>query len=142
LPLVNADPMALESIFGNLITNAINYTPNFGHICVSAHPVPNGIQVDVTDTGFGIEARHLDQIFKRFFRVKNEKTRFITGTGLEYISSAGLRSILVVAKKLKIKNGKIILAGMEESVHEVFEISGFNAIIPIVDTVDAAVNQI
>lgn len=63
-------------------------------------------------------------------------------SGLEYISSAGLRSILVIAKKLKIKNGKIILAGMEESVHEVFEISGFNAIIPIVDTVDAAVNHI
>ncbi|MFZ3048089.1 MAG: response regulator [Desulfatirhabdiaceae bacterium] len=82
LSLVSADPMALESIFGNLITNAINYTPNFGHICVRAHAVPNGIQVDVTDTGFGIEARHLDQIFKRFFRVKNEKTRFITGTGL------------------------------------------------------------
>ncbi len=60
---------------------------------------------------------------------------------LEYISSAGLRSILVIAKKLKSVNGKIFLANMEESVNEVFEISGFNSIIPIFDTVQAAVRH-
>ena len=39
-------------------------------------------RVKVADNGFGIEEKHLDNIFKRFYRVKNEKTRFITGTGL------------------------------------------------------------
>ena len=82
LPPVSADPMALESIFGNLITNAIHYTPDGGSIRVTVELIGDRIQVDVTDTGFGIEKRHLNQIFKRFFRVKNEKTRFITGTGL------------------------------------------------------------
>jgi signal transduction histidine kinase len=38
--------------------------------------------VSVIDTGFGIEARHLEKIFERFYRVKDENTRFITGTGL------------------------------------------------------------
>jgi signal transduction histidine kinase len=40
------------------------------------------IRVSVIDNGFGIEARHLDKIFERFYRVKDENTRFITGTGL------------------------------------------------------------
>jgi two-component system, OmpR family, phosphate regulon sensor histidine kinase PhoR len=82
LPMVRADPLALESIFGNLITNAINYTPESGRIVVSLGPGGAGIRVRVIDNGFGIEARHLGKIFERFYRVKNEKTRYITGTGL------------------------------------------------------------
>ena len=38
--------------------------------------------MSVIDNGFGIEARHLDKIFERFYRVKDENTRFVTGTGL------------------------------------------------------------
>jgi two-component system phosphate regulon sensor histidine kinase PhoR len=40
------------------------------------------IRVSVIDNGFGIEARYLDKIFERFYRVKDENTRFVTGTGL------------------------------------------------------------
>jgi signal transduction histidine kinase len=40
------------------------------------------VQVSVIDNGFGIEARHLEKIFERFYRIKDENTRFITGTGL------------------------------------------------------------
>ena len=82
LPEVQADPLALESIFSNLITNAINYTPQKGRILVRVRRAGSDIQVQVIDDGFGIEARHLDKIFERFYRVKNEKTRYITGTGL------------------------------------------------------------
>lgn len=82
LPPVFADPVALESIFGNLITNAINYTPEGGRVRVSGRTDDQAIQVEVADNGFGIEPRHQEKIFDRFFRVKNEKTRYITGTGL------------------------------------------------------------
>jgi two-component system, OmpR family, phosphate regulon sensor histidine kinase PhoR len=82
LPVISADPRALESVFGNLIANAINYTPDEGAIEVKIGLLTDKIQVDVSDTGFGIEAKDIDNIFKRFYRVKNEKTRFITGTGL------------------------------------------------------------
>jgi signal transduction histidine kinase len=79
---IQADPLALESIFGNLITNAINYTPEGGRITVRTDMAGINLRVKVMDTGFGIEEKHLDEIFKRFYRVKNDKTRFITGTGL------------------------------------------------------------
>lgn len=82
LPSVEADPLALESIFGNLITNAINYTQEGGQIRVTAEHAGPHLRIQVSDNGFGIEPRHLERIFERFFRVKNDRTRFITGTGL------------------------------------------------------------
>lgn len=82
VPPIKADPLALESIFGNLIANAINYTPEGGRITVTVDLAGVNIRVQVIDNGFGIEGRHLDKIFERFFRVKNDKTRYITGTGL------------------------------------------------------------
>jgi len=82
LPPVTADPLALESIFGNLITNAINYTQEGGEIRVKVELAGINARVDIIDNGFGMEERHLEKIFDRFYRVKNEKTRRITGTGL------------------------------------------------------------
>ena len=82
LPTFTADPLALESIVGNLITNAINYTQEEGEIIVKVDKVGDNIRIDVKDNGFGIEAKYLGKIFDRFYRVKNEKTRFLTGTGL------------------------------------------------------------
>lgn len=82
MPELTADPIALESIFGNLITNAINYTQDGGEIRVKVDLAGINIRVAVIDNGFGIEPRHLERIFERFYRVKDDKTRFITGTGL------------------------------------------------------------
>ncbi|BBO90457.1 response regulator [Desulfosarcina ovata] len=82
LPTIKADPLALESVFGNLIANAINYTQNGGEIVVRLDMTGINLRIRVIDNGFGIEERYLDKIFDRFFRVKTDKTRFITGTGL------------------------------------------------------------
>jgi len=82
LPRITADPLALESIFGNLITNAINYTQDGGKISVAVDHTGINLRVRVIDNGFGMDARHLDKIFEKFYRVKDEKTRYITGTGL------------------------------------------------------------
>ena len=57
---------------------------------------------------------------------------------LSYISSAGLRAILLTAKSLQRQNATLVVCSLTESVREVFEISGFNQIIPIHDTMDAA----
>ncbi len=82
MPPIKGDLLTLESVFGNLISNAINYTPNGGTIRVTAGVTGNNIRVTVADNGFGIPAKYMDKIFDRFYRVKNEKTRYITGTGL------------------------------------------------------------
>jgi len=82
LPPVPADIIALESVFSNLITNAINYSDEGGSIEVKADLNGQHIRVAVKDNGFGIEERHLKRIFDRFYRVKNDKTRYVTGTGL------------------------------------------------------------
>ena len=82
LPELIADPIALESIFGNLITNAINYTQDGGDIIITVEMAGINVRVRVKDNGFGIAGKYLDKIFDRFYRVKDDKTRYITGTGL------------------------------------------------------------
>ena len=78
LPAISTDPMALESIFGNLIANAINYSPEGGSIQVRAGSEDGRIRVEVSDTGFGIDEKYLDKIFERFYRAEHDGQK---GTG-------------------------------------------------------------
>ena len=57
---------------------------------------------------------------------------------LDYISSAGLRILLSAAKKMKARGGVLVLTRLQAGVRQVFEISGFSAIMPIYETVEAA----
>ena len=82
VPELTADPIAIESIFGNLVSNAINYTQEGGEIIVAIDMAGINLRVSVKDNGFGIADKYLDKIFDRFYRVKDDKTRYITGTGL------------------------------------------------------------
>ncbi len=60
-------------------------------------------------------------------------------TSLEFISSAGLRIFLMMAKKIKIHQGKLALFGLSPVVNEVFEISGFSKILTICNTREEAI---
>lgn len=60
---------------------------------------------------------------------------------IDYISSAGLRVILKATKALARDNGKIMLCDMQDYVKEVFEIAGFDAILPIVPTLADALES-
>ncbi len=61
---------------------------------------------------------------------------------LDYISSAGLRSVLITAKKIQAKNGGIMVVSLHGTVKEIFQISGFSTIIPIYESVDAALETV
>ena len=69
-------------------------------------------------------------------------TLVLNFNGLEYISSAGLRSILSTAKQLKAKNGKLLFAALQGPVRDVFKISGFGSIFKIYDTEEEALRQV
>src|SRR5512139_1279992 len=73
---------------------------------------------------------------------KGEKTFVVNLGELDYISSAGLRSILALAKKLKEKEGKIYLAGLRGPVEEVLKILGFSSMFKIFDSDESALREI
>ncbi len=82
LPTLQADPGALESVFTNLVTNACKYTLEGGDIFVSAERDGDHLLVHVRDSGIGIAPEKQDMVFEKFYRIKNEHTRYVTGTGL------------------------------------------------------------
>ncbi|KAA0892943.1 STAS domain-containing protein [Pusillimonas sp. ANT_WB101] len=62
-------------------------------------------------------------------------------SGLDYISSAGLRVVLILARGLKQKSGQLVLCGLQPQVHEVFDISGFLSILTVVASRSEAVSR-
>ena len=83
LPDVRANRGNLEQVITNLVDNAIKYTPARGKIAVSAFATDNHmVQVNVTDTGIGIDSKHVARLFERFYRVDKARSRDMGGTGL------------------------------------------------------------
>ena len=79
---LRVDPVALRQALGNLIENAVRYTPSGGAITIFSRIADHGIAVGVRDTGAGIPADHLPRIFERFYRVDPARSRAAGGTGL------------------------------------------------------------
>ena len=79
---ISADPRSMEEIFNNLITNAVNYSPDGGTVTVTAKGKGEFVEIKVEDTGVGIPPDELSKVFDKFYRVKHPKTRQVAGTGL------------------------------------------------------------
>ncbi len=94
----------IEEVLANLISNAIRYTPSNGKITVWCDKNDDFVNIHVADTGLGIPEEYKAQIFDRFFRVKNEKTRYINGTGL---------GLAIVKSIVTSHNGTIQVASQE-----------------------------
>lgn len=80
---LNADPLLFRQALGNLLSNALHYTPRGGKVLVSV-ACPNGrwIDIGVTDTGAGIDPEHLPRIFDRFYRADRSRSQHPQGLGL------------------------------------------------------------
>jgi two-component system sensor histidine kinase BaeS len=77
------DPERMAQVLDNLILNAFRYTPEGGEVILSAVPVHEGVQINVSDTGSGIAAEDLPQIFNRFYRGdKSRQQNGESGLGL------------------------------------------------------------
>jgi signal transduction histidine kinase/uncharacterized protein YigA (DUF484 family) len=79
---VYGDPVQVYEAIVNLISNAIKYTPDGGHIEVSLHNTQERAIFEVRDSGYGISTEAQTMLFEPFYRVKTEETRQIDGTGL------------------------------------------------------------
>ena len=72
----------LASAFGNLVSNAVRYTPDGGHIALDWRVTADGAEFSVADTGIGIAAEHISRLTERFYRVDRSRSRATGGTGL------------------------------------------------------------
>jgi len=82
LPPVNIDYHRISQVLRNLLENAVAHTAKGGSITVAAKQQDNWVEVSVTDTGEGIPADDLPNIFERFYRVDKSRTRATGGSGL------------------------------------------------------------
>ena len=76
------DDLELYSAFGNLVSNAVRYTPEGGKVSVTWSQTGEEIELCVSDTGPGIAAEHIPRLTERFYRVDRSRSRETGGTGL------------------------------------------------------------
>jgi two-component system phosphate regulon sensor histidine kinase PhoR len=72
----------LRSAYGNLVSNAVRYTPVGGHITLRCLEQDGGIALQVQDTGIGVAPEHIPRLTERFYRVDKSRSRETGGTGL------------------------------------------------------------
>jgi anti-anti-sigma factor len=107
---------------------------------VETGKVDNALIVSVKGRMDVISAPEFEKAFDEWIDA-GEFNFIVDFSNLEFISSAGIRSILVTAKKLEGRGGRVVLAGPKAAVKKVFEISGFYALIPIFETTDDALRE-
>ena len=121
LPLIVGDRSRLEQVMMNILGNAIKYTPDNGHIQVTAGSSASTVWMEVSDDGIGIPEQDRERIFDRFYRVDKARSRESGGTGLG----------LSIAKEIVLRHsGAIGLAphqGQGTTVRLTLPISGPNA---------------
>ena len=108
VPMVKADPVQLQQVFLNLVLNAIEAMPDGGTIGVRSayNQESNAIQIEISDTGKGMDKEVLDKVFKPFFTTKSK------GSGLG----------LAISRRIIEQHDGIISVTSEPGVETVFRI--------------------
>jgi signal transduction histidine kinase len=79
---MHADPNDMEIVMNNLVSNAVKYNKKGGRVDIYIDRLEQGPRIQVSDTGIGMDPQETSRLFKEFVRIKNEKTKNITGSGL------------------------------------------------------------
>jgi two-component system, sensor histidine kinase and response regulator len=96
--VIMADPTDMEIIFNNLVSNSVKYNKTGGKAEIILDSNENEVIIVFSDTGIGIKESDREDLFSEFTRIKNEKTRNISGSGL---------GLSIVKKVVELYNGKI-----------------------------------
>lgn len=95
---VRGDPDRLQQMVGNLLTNAVKFTPEGGEVRVSLRHVANEAEIEVSDTGIGIPDEYLVELFELYHQVEGSTTRRTGGLGL---------GLAIVKQLTELHGGKI-----------------------------------
>ena len=110
--LMKADSNEIEIIFNNLISNAIKYNREGGKVDCIITDDEKKIKIEVIDSGIGMTNTEMDKLFQDFVRIKNEKTKNITGSGLG----------LSIVRKLAENYGGSIEVSSEPDIGSIFTV--------------------
>ncbi|MFG2949966.1 sensor histidine kinase [Streptomyces adustus] len=79
---LDADPVRIRQVLGNLVSNALRHTPADGRVTLAARRADDAVVLTVTDTGTGIAPEDLPHVFERFWRAEKSRSRRTGGSGL------------------------------------------------------------
>jgi signal transduction histidine kinase len=82
VPVIQAESAKLQRVLYNLTQNAIRHTPAHGSITLATRAGPEGVEIEVADTGEGIRPEDLPYLFERFYRGEKSRSRQTGGAGL------------------------------------------------------------
>lgn len=102
--IINADKEKIGQVLNNLLSNAIKYSPKGGNITINCKPIDGKVRIAVTDEGVGINKGDQKKLFDRFYRVKNEKVKTVSGFGI---------GLYLVSEIVRYHNSKIEVASTE-----------------------------
>ena len=104
--VVEANRPLLQRAIGNLIENALHYTPSGGTIAVCAIPSATSLRIEVADNGAGIPPEDLPHVFDRFYRVEKDRSTSTGGSGL---------GLAIVRSVVELHGGEVKI----ESIHNI-----------------------
>lgn len=107
---IQGDPVLIEQMLENLVSNALKYTPAEGRVTVSFARANHTLRIEVSDTGIGIPQADRSRLFQDFFRAENAKAVDAEGTGLG----------LAIVKEIVDKHGGRIMVESEEGFGSIF----------------------
>lgn len=106
LPLIAIDPDKFKQVLINIIGNAIKYTAKGGvEVVTRLDDKGNQLQIRVKDTGFGMSAKERERLFEKFYRIQNDKTEKIIGTGL---------GLWITKQLIELMKGEIVVDSIED----------------------------
>ena len=95
------DPLRIGQVLGNLLGNAIKFTPRGGRVHVTLEPTDTGAELRVADTGVGINAAELPHVFERFYRGAQAHESRAAGSGL---------GLSIVRSIVEMHNGRVAIS--------------------------------
>jgi signal transduction histidine kinase len=105
LPIINIDIDRFKQVMVNLIGNAIKYTEKGGIEVMTRDKQKDAVlEIFIKDTGIGMSGKDRERLFEKFYRVQNDKTKKITGTGL---------GLWITKKLVELMGGNIAVDSME-----------------------------